>query len=64
MQNVGARLAGGIPKRRPIYVTLTQTASALPSFVLALPAGAIGDVVDRRKLILYAEVWMVAVAAY
>src|SRR5207245_6515686 len=31
-------------------------------FVLALPAGAIGDIVDRRRLILYTEFWMVGVA--
>ena len=46
----------------PMYVALTQTASALPYFVLALPAGAIGDIVDRRKIILFTETWMVAVA--
>jgi MFS family permease len=46
----------------PLYVALTQTASALPFFVLALPAGALGDIVDRRKLILFTEVWMAAVA--
>jgi MFS family permease len=41
---------------------LTQTAFALPFFVFALPAGAIGDIVDRRKLILYTETWMAGVA--
>jgi MFS family permease len=46
----------------PLYVALTQTASALPFFVLALPAGALGDIVDRRKLILFTEVWMAGVA--
>src|ERR1041385_9305183 len=46
----------------PMYVALTQTASRLPFFVFALPAGAIGDIVDRRKLILYTETWMVGVA--
>jgi MFS family permease len=46
----------------PLYVALTQTASALPFFVLALPAGALGDIVDRRKLILLTEVWMAVVA--
>jgi predicted MFS family arabinose efflux permease len=45
-----------------MYVALTQTASALPFFVFALPAGAIGDIVDRRKLILFTEIWMVIVA--
>jgi predicted MFS family arabinose efflux permease len=46
----------------PLYVALTQTASALPFFILALPAGALGDIVDRRKLILFTEVWMAVVA--
>jgi MFS family permease len=46
----------------PMYVALTQTASTLPFFLFALPAGSIGDIVDRRKLILYTEAWMVCVA--
>ena len=46
----------------PLYVALTQTASTLPFFVFALPAGAIGDIADRRRLILFTEIWMVAVA--
>jgi MFS family permease len=46
----------------PLYVALTQTASSLPFFMFALPAGAIGDVVDRRKLILFTEAWMVGIA--
>jgi MFS family permease len=45
-----------------MYVALAQTASALPFFVFALPAGAVGDIVDRRRLILYTEFWMVGVA--
>jgi MFS family permease len=46
----------------PMYVALTQTASSLPFFLLALPAGALGDIVDRRKLILFTESWMLGVA--
>jgi MFS family permease len=36
----------------------------LPHFpsLLALPAGSIGDIVDRRKLILGTEFWMLAIA--
>jgi len=45
-----------------MYVALIQTASALPFFLLALPAGAIGDIVDRRRVILFTETWMVLVA--
>ena len=47
----------------PLLVALTQTASSLPFFVFALPAGAIGDIVDRRKLVLFTEIWMTGVAA-
>jgi hypothetical protein len=39
-----------------------QTASALPFFLLALPAGSIGDIDDRRKLILRTELWMLGMA--
>src|ERR1035438_3755076 len=46
----------------PMYVALTQTASSLPFFLLALPAASAGDIADRRKLILFTETWMVCVA--
>src|SRR5690349_14463702 len=63
MQSVGAAWLMVSLNAGPIYVALTQTASALPFFLLALPAGAIGDIVDRRKIILRTEIWMVVVAA-
>src|SRR6266481_6339759 len=62
MQTVGAAWLMVSLGAGPMYVALTQTASALPFFVFALPAGAIGDIVDRRRLILYTEFWMVGVA--
>jgi MFS family permease len=62
MQSVGAAWLMVSLNAGPLYVALTQTASALPYFVLALPAGAVGDIVDRRKLILFTEIWMVVVA--
>jgi MFS family permease len=62
MQTVGAAWLMVSLGAGPQYVALTQTASALPFFMFALPAGAIGDIVDRRKLILYTEFWMVGVA--
>lgn len=63
MQSVGAAWLMISLTAGPIYVALIQTASALPFFIFALPAGTIGDIVDRRKLILYTETWMFAVAA-
>src|SRR5271154_4081856 len=63
MQSVGAAWLMVSLNAGPMYVALTQTASTLPFFVLALPAGSVGDIVDRRKLILATETWMVIVAA-
>src|SRR5271169_828215 len=62
MQSVGAAWLMVSLSAGPMYVALVQTASALPFFLLALPAGAIGDIVDRRKVILFTETWMVVVA--
>src|SRR5580700_1981760 len=62
MQTVGAAWLMTSLTNRPTYIALIQTASALPFFLLALPAGSIGDIVDRRKLILGTETWMLAVS--
>ncbi|HTR63281.1 MAG TPA: MFS transporter, partial [Candidatus Binataceae bacterium] len=37
--------------RSPLLVSLVTTAFSLPGFLLALPAGALGDVADRRRLL-------------
>ena len=62
MQSVGAAWLMVSLKAGPMYVALTQTASALPFFLFALLAGALGDICDRRKLILFTEIWMASVA--
>ena len=62
MQNVGAAWLMVSLGAGPIYVALTQTAGSLPYFLFALPAGSAGDIVDRRKLILLTESWMMGVA--
>ncbi len=62
MQNVGAAWLMISLHAGPIYVALTQTAASLPYFLLALPAGSAGDIVDRRKLVLFTESWMMGVA--
>ncbi|MGH7031997.1 MAG: MFS transporter [Stellaceae bacterium] len=40
----------------PVMVTLVQAATSLPVFLFALPAGAIGDVVDRRRLLVLLQI--------
>jgi MFS family permease len=62
MQSVGAAWLMVSLGEGPTVVALTQTASSLPFFLFALPAGVIGDLVDRRRLILYCEYWMVGAA--
>ena len=62
MQTVGAAWLMTTLTRSSLYIALIQTASALPFFLLALPAGSIGDIFDRRKLILGTESWMLAIA--
>jgi len=62
MQSVGAAWLMLSFGAGPMYVALIQTASSLPFFLFALPAGSIGDIVDRRKLILFTEAWMIGTA--
>src|SRR3954469_22855636 len=63
MQNVGAAwLMTGL-SASPLMVALVQAATNLPFFVLAVPAGALADIVDRRRLLLVAQTWMLLVAA-
>jgi len=62
MQGVGAAWLMVSQGAGPLLVALTQTVSAFPFFLLALPAGALGDIFDRRKLILTTEIWMFSVS--
>lgn len=47
----------------PLMVSLVQGVSSLPLFLLALPAGALADIVDKRHLLIGAECGITAVAA-
>jgi MFS family permease len=62
MASVGAAWLMVSLQAGPLYVALTQTAATLPFFLVGLPAGALGDIVDRRKVILVTEAWMFFVA--
>lgn len=46
----------------PLLVSLVQAATALPIFLLGLPAGALADIVDRRRYLLAIQAWMVVVS--
>jgi MFS family permease len=46
-----------------VLVALMQTAASLPLFLFSLPAGSLADIFDRRKLLIYAQVLMLIMAA-
>jgi len=47
----------------PLMVALVQAATTAPVFLLALPAGALADIVDRRRYLIASQVWMMITAA-
>jgi MFS family permease len=62
MHNVGADWLMTSLAPSPWMVALMQTAENAPLFLLALPAGALADIVDRRRLLLYTQAWMLVSA--
>src|SRR5208282_2470744 len=63
MQNVGAGWLMTQMTLNPFMVGLVQAAEALPVFLVILPAGALADMVDRRRFLLLTQGWMVLAAA-
>jgi len=63
MHTVGASWLMTTLAASPLLVALVQTATTLPVFLLGLPAGVMADLVDRRKLLIFTQSWMLAVAA-
>src|SRR5256886_8950808 len=63
MQNVGAAWAMTSLSPSPLMVALVQSATSLPVLLVGLPAGAVADIVDRRRLLLVSQTWMLAAAA-
>ena len=45
----------------PVMVALVATAASLPVFLLGLPSGALADIVDRRRLLLFTQVWVAVI---
>ena len=63
MHDVGAGWLMTSLSPSPLLVALVQTATTLPMFLLALPAGALADIVDRRKMLLAAQTLGLVAAA-
>ena len=63
MQDVGAGWLMTSLSSSPSMVALVEAADSIPLMLLALPAGALADIVDRRRLLIAAQVYLLVVAA-
>jgi MFS family permease len=63
MQNVGAGWLMTLLTMSPLMVGLVQAAATVPVFLVILPAGALADMMDRRRLLLLSQGWMVLASA-
>ncbi|TGE27725.1 MFS transporter [Hymenobacter metallicola] len=62
MQNVAGVWLVTTMTTSALLVALMQTATSLPAFLLSMPAGAMADLIDRRKLLLLTQGFMGMVA--
>ncbi|MCJ8156746.1 MFS transporter [Sphingomonas sp. LaA6.9] len=63
MHDVGAGWLMTSLSPDPLMVALVQAATTFPIFAFALPAGALADIVDRRRLLMGAQLFGLAAAA-
>jgi len=63
MQNVATGWLMTSLTNSPMWVALVQVAVSLPVLLIALPAGALADIFDRRKFLLFTQASMVAAAS-
>src|SRR2546423_1922405 len=61
MHEVGAGWLMTSLSSSPSMVALVEAADSLPVMLLALPAGAIADIVDRRRLLIAVQVYFLIV---
>ena len=63
MQTVGAQWLLIDAPGAEALVAMVQVAAMLPALILALPAGALADILDRRLMLIGVQVFQVFVAA-
>ena len=63
MQDVGAGWLMTELSSSPSMVALVEAADSLAIMLLALPAGAIADIVDRRRLLIAVQAYLMVLAA-
>jgi MFS family permease len=62
MQNTGAGWLMTSLSPNALTVSLVQLATILPVFLLALPAGALADIIDKRRFLIGTQSWMLLAA--
>jgi MFS family permease len=62
MQDVGAGWLMTSLSSSPSIVALVEAADSLPMMLLALPAGALADILDRRRLLIAIQVYLMLIA--
>jgi MFS family permease len=62
LQNTGAGWLMTSLAPEPLIVAAVQAATIMPVFLLALPGGALADIVDRRVFLLATQVWTILAA--
>jgi len=62
MHDVGAAWLMTTLAPEPVMVALVQAAALLPLFLLTLPAGAMADLLDRRRYLIVIQSWLMLVA--
>ena len=55
MYNAGSGWLMTSLNANPLIISLVQVASSLPMFLFAMPAGALADIVDRRRFLIVGE---------
>src|SRR5437868_10374790 len=62
MQDVGAGWLMTSLSSSPFMVALVEAADSIPMMLLAMPAGALADIVDRRRLLIAVQSYLLVVA--
>jgi MFS family permease len=63
LQSVGASWLMTTISPSATLVAGVQAVTSLPMFLLSLPAGALADVLDRRRILIVTQTWMAIAAA-
>lgn len=62
LQNTGAGWLMTSLAPNALIVSLVQAATIMPVFLLALPAGALADIIDRRLFLIGTQLWTILAA--